>query len=105
MRDARNVIECAFGRLKARWQILKKPINFKLHDVPLIILTCFVLRNWCEQHKGGVDDFLVQQQIQQDREMQPSTVVDRRYTYTSTEGRAVLNILKDYFAEQLFGIS
>ena len=101
LRDARNAIECAYGRLKARWQILTKPINFNLQDVPLIIFTCFVLHNWCEQHKVGVDDCMVQQQVLLDREMQPSTVIDRRYTYTSREGRAVRDILKDYFVEEL----
>ena len=27
LRSARNKVECAFGRLKARWQVLKTPIN------------------------------------------------------------------------------
>ena len=101
LRDARNAIECAYGRLKARWQILRMPINFKLQDVPLIIFTCFVLHNWCEQHKVAVDDAVVQQQVQQDRAMQPSTAINKRYTYTSAEGRATRDILKDYFAEQI----
>ena len=99
LRDARNAIECAYGRLKTRWQILTLPIKFKLQDVPLIILACFVLHNWCEQHKVGIDDAIVQQQLQQDRAMQPSTALYKRYTYTSFEGRAIRNILKDYFAE------
>ena len=45
LRDARNVIECAYGRLKARWPILSVPLNFKLQEVPVIIITCFVLHN------------------------------------------------------------
>ena len=27
LRSARNQIECAFGRLKARWQILQRPLG------------------------------------------------------------------------------
>ena len=30
--DARNSIECAYGRLKAKWLILTKQIRFKLED-------------------------------------------------------------------------
>ena len=44
LRSARNQIECAFGRLKARWRIL-----LRLEDIPDIILACFVLHNFCEE--------------------------------------------------------
>ena len=37
LRAARNPIECAFGRLKARWS------DLKLENVPVIIYSCFVL--------------------------------------------------------------
>ena len=63
LRDARNSTECAYGRLKARRQILTKPIRFKLEDVPLIILSCFALYNWCEEHKVIIDENIVQEQI------------------------------------------
>lgn len=98
LRDARNAIECAYGRLKARWQILTMPIRFKLEDVPLIILSCFVLHNWCEQHKIVVDESVLQQQIQKNRLMK-STSIDRRFTYSLAEGRKVRDIIKDYFTE------
>ena len=97
LRDARNAIECAYGRLKERWEILTKPISFKLQDVPSIILACFVLHNWCEQHNVGIDDAAVHQQIQQDSLMQPSRAVERRYTYTSSEGETSETLLKTIF--------
>ena len=37
LRDARNQIECAYGRLKTRWQILTVPMPLKLCDVSLIL--------------------------------------------------------------------
>lgn len=100
LRDARNAIECAYGRLKARWQILSVPLNFKLQEVPVIVIACFVLHNWCEDHNVGIDAAAVNDQIQRDREMQPSRTTDRRYTFTSSEGRKIRDIIKDYFTEQ-----
>ena len=44
LRSARNQIECAFGRLKARWRILRR-----FEDIPDIVLACFVLHNFCEE--------------------------------------------------------
>ena len=98
LRDARNSIECAYGGLKARWQILTKPIRFKLEDIPLIILSCFVLHNWCEERKV-IDENSAQQQIQQNRLVQ-STIADRQFNYSVGEGKKVRDIIKDYFSEQ-----
>ena len=50
LRSARNPIECAFGRLKARWAVLTKKIDFKLEKVPIVVYACFVLHNYCEQY-------------------------------------------------------
>lgn len=36
----RNVIECAFGRLKARFSALRRAMDINLRDLPLL---CFVL--------------------------------------------------------------
>lgn len=99
LRDARNSIECAYGRLKARWQILTKPIRFKLEDVPLIILSCFVLHNWREEHKVIIDENIVQEQIHQNRLVQ-SAFFDRQFNYSVSEGKKVRDIIKDFFSEQ-----
>ena len=55
-REARKPIECANGRLKARWGILSKKIDFKLESIPTINLKCFALHNFCERNKKGVDE-------------------------------------------------
>ena len=100
LRDARNAIECAHGRLKARWQILSVPLNLKLQEVPAIIIACSVLHNWFEEHNVGIDDAVVNDQIQRDHEMQPSRATDRRYTFTSSEGRKIRDIIKDNLPEE-----
>ena len=51
LRNARNPTECAFGRLKARWQI-----DMGLKSVPNIVYACFVLHNICEIKGVTVDD-------------------------------------------------
>ena len=36
-RSARNRIECAFGRLKARWGTLTRNMDLKLKTIPVVI--------------------------------------------------------------------
>ena len=52
LRSARNPIECAFGRLKARWAVLTKKVDLKLEKVPILVYACFVLHNYCEKHSA-----------------------------------------------------
>ncbi|KAL9977378.1 hypothetical protein ACROYT_G014771 [Oculina patagonica] len=66
LRSARNPIEFAFGRLKARWQILNKRIDMGLKFVPNIVHACFVLHNICKMKGVTIDDDIVAQQIAQD---------------------------------------
>ena len=46
LRSARNPVECAFGRLKARWFILTRKMDLKLDNLPTVIYVCFVLHNF-----------------------------------------------------------
>ena len=52
--SARNVIECAFGRLKARFSALKRDMNINPDNLPTVIYACFDLLNFCEMHKESV---------------------------------------------------
>ena len=45
---ARMVIECTFGRLKARFGCLKKGMDINIDDLPYVIHSCFALHNFCE---------------------------------------------------------
>ena len=48
LRSVRNPIECAIGRLKARWQILNKRNDKGLNFILSIIYACCVPHNVCE---------------------------------------------------------
>ena len=50
LRSARNPVECAFRRLKARWSIFTQKMDLKLDNIPTVIYACFVLHSVCEYH-------------------------------------------------------
>ena len=54
--SARNVIECAFGRLKARFSSLRREMDINLIDLPTVIYACFILHNFCEVNKESIPD-------------------------------------------------
>lgn len=101
LRSARNPIECAYGRLKARWQILNKRIDMKLENVPHMIYACFVLHNFCEENNMQIDDDHIQRQIELDRQMQPNVAPDRILSYNSAEGLCVRDVITKYIKEHL----
>lgn len=101
LRSARNPIECAFGRLKARWQILNKRIDMGLTFVPEIIYACFVLHNFCEIQGVNIDDDVVQRHIAHDMAVQPDTTPDRLYSCNTTEGAQVRDIITKMYREHI----
>ena len=68
---ARNVIECAFGRLKARFSSLRRAMDINMDDLPTVIYSCFVLHNFCDQNKESVSDEQVRASIEYDTGSQP----------------------------------
>ncbi|XP_057296141.1 putative nuclease HARBI1 [Hydractinia symbiolongicarpus] len=62
LRPARNPVECAFGRLKARWRFLSKKVELKLEHIPTVVYACFTLHNLCEINNCYVDPHDVKQQ-------------------------------------------
>lgn len=87
------VIECAFGRLNARFGALRRALDTNLADLPFVIYACFVLHNYCEAIKDTVDS--VAEAIQH-RENQPDTEPATRGDCMISEGKRVRRILTQF---------
>ena len=103
VRAARNPVECAFGRLKARWSILTRKIDFKLKSVPILIYACFVLHDFCERECCHLDENLVWMQIERSKaeEEKLKTIPDPVYSYDNGEGEFVRSVLTSYINDNL----
>ena len=99
LRSALNQIECAFGRLKARWRILSRPMDIPVEYLPNVIFGCFVLHNYCERRKCEVDTALVEQVILEERKYNPK--IDKSSSYNTPLGKRVRETIADYFKEYL----
>ena len=102
-RSARNPIECAFGRLKARWSILTHSIDLKLESIPTVVYSCFVLHNYCEQNKSYIDECTVRNQVQlsMDNEEKYKNVPDPIYSCNAGEGEIIRRILTENIQDNL----
>ena len=104
LRSARNQIECAFGRLKARWGFLSRKVDLKFESIPTVVYSCFVLHNYCEQNKdSGLDEVEVQFQIKRHLEEKNKlpNVPDQVYSHNNTEGELVRSVLTEYITHNL----
>ncbi|KAM4577098.1 putative nuclease HARBI1 [Odontesthes bonariensis] len=94
---ARMVIECAFGRLKARFACLKRQMDINLSDLPTVIYACFVLNNYCEACHDTVNHHAQEEAMQRERDQQPPT---QRNNYTTdcneAGGKRVRRVLTKY---------
>ena len=99
LRSVRNQIECAFGRLKARWQVLSKCMNYKLDDTPAMIYSCFILHNYCEVNNVGIDEAALRSMMGNNTE--DRVAGDRRYTTSTIQGQRTQEVITDYFKEYL----
>ena len=96
--SARMTIECAFGRLKGRFGSLRRPMDIKLSELPMVIHSCFVLHNICELNKEQVHDGLIQTAITSERQLQPPCAANRCTTgHNEAAGKKVRDIYVKYF--------
>ncbi|XP_033973179.1 putative nuclease HARBI1 [Trematomus bernacchii] len=94
---ARMVIECAFGRLKARFAALRRPMDINMDDLPHVIYSSFLLHNLCEASKDAVDDQSVLGTIQAEKDLQPPTQCNGYLTDCNEgEGKRVRRVITAY---------
>ena len=93
LRSARNQIECAYDRLKARWQILTKAMNFKFEDISQLIYACFVMHNYCELNNTALDEQGVQRFMDLERENEQAG--SRIYSVSTFGGTRTRSVLTD----------
>ena len=92
---ARMVIECALGRLKARFGILRRPMDINIHDLPAVIFSCFVLHNFCEMNGESLTEDDMQKATTYNKATQPEVVPSTEYN--NAEGKKVRRMLATYF--------
>ena len=85
------VIDCTFGRLKVRFDCLRREIDINSKELPAIIHSCFTLDNFCEirQETVNQDDMLVAPNC--DVEFQPEI------NNNKAGGERIRNIFVKYF--------
>ena len=64
LRSGRNPIECAFGRLKARWGILPQKVELKLETILVAIYAYFTWCNICEKNNPYIGEELLKSEIE-----------------------------------------
>ena len=103
LRAACNPIESAFGRLKASWGVLTKPIDLNLCSVPNVIYSCFILHNICEEHNLVLDKDLVQMQenYRKLQKMEQLPSLDPIFSSHSYEGENVRETITKYIQSNL----
>ena len=95
--SARMVIECAFGRLKAHFGCLRRDMDINLKELPNIINSYFVLKNFCEERKEPINGKRVEAVIRYEKEFQ--LPIDGGYIVSSNEtgGKSIRQVYVKYF--------
>ena len=71
--SARMIVQYAFGRLKARFGFLRRPVDLELQNAIKAIHACFILHNFCEMNNVVIGDEQANAVQRYDREFQPPT--------------------------------
>ena len=96
--SARMVIECAFGRLKARFGALKREMDINISDLPNVIYACFVLHNYCEMNNESLQKESIEEAVLYDQENQPSRQIPNvRQQSIEAESKKIRNTFVQYF--------
>ena len=104
LRTVRNQIECAFGRLKARWRILNRPMDLSIEHIPTVVYACFILHNYCELRKCNLGNDRAMEEVSFEKNHQNCshhTGRNRLNSYDSERGKIVRDCFKKFFGSRL----
>ena len=99
LRSTRNTTECAFGKLKARWRILHRPMDIPVDKLPNVIYACFVLHNFCETQKSEIDPVVLEVVMPEERRTQLKQ--DKLNSCNSIQGKKIRSATTNFFKEYL----
>ena len=71
------VMECAFGRLKARFGAFRREMDITITDLPSMIHACFVLQNYCELSNETLLNKRIEGATSNERKSQPALMHER----------------------------
>ena len=103
LRSARNQIECAFGRLKARWRILNRCIDVDLELTFSLVYTCFVLHNFCEDNEVDIHCELIHAEVIAEKRSQcwdHHNKLDKLYAYNLSRGVQAREAVPQYLSDK-----
>ena len=81
--SARMVIECAFGHPKTRFGSLRRKMDIKLDNLSQCINSCFILHNFCEMRKEGLNSNKLDKSLRLEKEFQP--LIENNYKVNNNE--------------------
>jgi hypothetical protein len=73
-------------------------MDLKLENIPIVVMVCFVLRNYCEIHNDNIDRDVVKAQMEWNKseDILHKNIPDLVYSGTTGEGEAVGEMLTKY---------
>ena len=96
--SARMVTECAFGRLKRRFGILRRPLDLALLHIPELIHACFTLHNICENRNETLSAQNIQAAQAYDLEFQPCCAASRTNSGNNCDmGKTARDVFVEFF--------
>ena len=96
------VIACALGRLRARFCLLRGEMDIKLDNLPQCINSCFILHNFCEMRKEGLNSSELDKLLRIEKEFQPPIENNYKVNNSESGGKVTRQIYVTYFEYNTF---
>ncbi|XP_029180023.2 uncharacterized protein LOC114947536 [Acropora millepora] len=96
--QARMVIKCSFGWMKAGFGALRRAMDINVDDLPYVIYACFTLHNSCAHNNETISEDKVSAALDYDREFQPPPQANNfRTDCNEVGGKRVRTMLTRFF--------